>query len=91
MTTTQQVLDGIYQHVVATINQQRAQAGKAELNDQEKTEILQFLNARGVYLTKLFEVTTVYDQEYVQKSIEDNCSDPTIVDLIKKYVGAIFS
>lgn len=91
MTTTQQILDGVYQHVIDTINQRREKVGMSELTDLEKTEILQSLEKRGVHRIKLFEATTVYDDEYVRDAIQSNCSEPDILDLINQYLGRLLS
>lgn len=91
MTTTQQILDGVYHRVVDTINQRREKAGKEKLTNSEATEIRQYLESRGVNRVKCFEATTVYDEEYVSSSIQDNCSAPDIIDLINRYVGLLLS
>lgn len=91
MTTTQQILDGVYQRVVDTINQRREKAGKEKLTNSETAEIRQYLESRGVRCTKCFEATTVYDKEYVEDNIQNNCSSPDIVDLINRYVGLLLS
>lgn len=92
MEETQKILDGVYNYVISTINQRRAQVGRAELNDVEKAEIKQYIDTCVVVSrTKCFEATTIYDDEYIRRSTEANCADPTIKDLIRRYVGIILS
>lgn len=91
MTTTQQILEGVYQHVINTINQRREKVGKEKLTESEALEIRQVLESRGVQCTKCFESTTVYDNEYVNDNIQNNCSASDIVDLINRYVGLLLS
>jgi len=92
MGETKKILDGVYNYVISTINQQRAQVGLADLNDAEKEEIRQYIDNCGVASRmKCFEATTVYDDEYIRRSTEASCANPTIKDLIRRYVGRILS
>lgn len=86
MDTHQKINDGLYQKVIEAINQQRNQKGMEELSVADKQKIRNHIDSRNIICTKLFESTTIYDEEYIRNTIDVNYKALDITELIKNFL-----
>lgn len=86
----QRVCEQLSQEMIIKINKERLNEGKSALTSEQMQSLISEVSNTSIRMERLYEVTTVYDDAYVRKTVHDNMDkNENIIDIIKRFIELV--
>ena len=90
MAEFQKICEQLSQEVISRVNAERLQEGKSALTSEQIQSLKTEVSNTSIRMERLYEKTTVYDDAYVQKTVQDNLdNNEGILDIIKRFIELV--
>lgn len=90
MAEFQKICEQLSQEVISRVNAERLHEGKSALTSEQIQSLKTEVSNTSIRMERLYEKTTVYDDAYVQKTVQDNLdNNEGILDIIKRFIELV--
>lgn len=90
MEVFQRVCEQLSQEMISKINKERLNEGKSVLTNEQIQSLITEVSNTSIRMERLYEMTTVYDDAYIRRTVQDNMDkNENIIDIIKRFIELI--